>query len=605
MSRDALVIGINTYCDAQMNLTAPAQDAESLAQILEKYGEFNVTRLPAVKDKQNNTVRVGQKTAVTLTQLEEAIVQLFKPEGKNLPDTALLYFSGHGLRKNRGIQEGFLATSDVNANLGNWGLSLHWLRQLLQESEIKQQVIWLDCCHSGELLNFAEADPGDRGKGRDRCFIAASREFEKAYEAIGSKHSVLTDVLLQGLDPKQHPEIQITNYTLIDWLNQHWPAYPQRPIFANSGSAINLTCSWKTLLPAPVLPFVCPYRGLQYFDFKEEDAKYFYGRETLTDELLDKVRFGKFLAVLGASGSGKSSVVRAGLLYQLKLGRRLSRSEQWQIRILQPGKHPLQSLALAFVDAGLSEIEQASQLAKAEKLIATGANGVKRLIKVSNAPRVLLVIDQFEEVFTLCQDDSERKHFFECLIGAVLTGNSKFCLVIAMRADFLGKCAEQDYSGLARQIQQNLVTVTPMTRDELKQAIIEPAKLVGLQVEPELVEEILADVEGSPGSLPLLEYTLKELWQQQKLTLAGYTHLGGVKGTLEKRATEVYESFSREEQQIAKRIFLELTQLGEGTEDTRRRVLLRDLVPSPQKTSVVEQVIGKLADEKVMLTNFL
>jgi uncharacterized caspase-like protein len=185
MIRDALVVGINTYSyECLPKLTAPAQDAEAIAKLLERYGQFNVKRLPSIKDKENNTVRIGQKTQVSLTQLEEAIVQLFKPEGKNIPDTALLYFSGHGLRKKRGIQQGFLATSDVNPDSGNWGLSLQWLRQLLQESEVKQQIIWLDCCYSGELFNVAEADPGDRGKGRDRCFIAASREFEVAYEAI-------------------------------------------------------------------------------------------------------------------------------------------------------------------------------------------------------------------------------------------------------------------------------------------------------------------------------------------------------------------------------------------------------------------------------------
>jgi len=115
MSRDALVVGINTYqFDRLAPLQAPSEDAEAIAQLLEQYGEFKVTRLPAVRDKQNNTIRVGKKTEVTLSQLEEAIVQLFKPESRQIPDTALLYFSGHGLRKNRGIQEGFLATSDVN-----------------------------------------------------------------------------------------------------------------------------------------------------------------------------------------------------------------------------------------------------------------------------------------------------------------------------------------------------------------------------------------------------------------------------------------------------------------------------------------------------------
>jgi len=132
-----------------------------------------------------------------------------------------------------------------------------------------------------------------------------------------------------------------------------------------------------------------------------------------------------------------------------------------------------------------------------------------------------------------------------------------------MRADFFGKCAE--YGELAQRIQENLVTVTPMTPEELRQAIELPAKRVNLDIEPELVQEMLADVENAPGSLPLLQYTLTELWNQRqdnRLQLTTYSQLGGVMGTLQKRATEVYDSLSPEEQKTAKRIFLELTQLG-------------------------------------------
>jgi energy-coupling factor transporter ATP-binding protein EcfA2 len=414
----------------------------------------------------------------------------------------------------------------------------------------------------------------------------------------------LTEALLQGLDPQRYPETWVTNYTLIHFLHQHWANYPQRPVFANSGSAINLTRTWETQKQEPsytVTGSVCPYRGLQYFDCKQEDAQYFFGREALTDKLLEKVRSGNFLAVLGASGSGKSSVVRAGLLYQIHLGRRLSGSENWQIKIFRPGEHPLQSLALAFLDSNLSDIDRASGLAKAEELLSKGGVGLGQLINAASCERVVLVADQFEETFTLCQDITERQRFFECLLGALAYTNKKLCLVLTMRADFFGKCAEQEYSGLAQQIQQHLVTLTPMTRDELEQAIIAPALKVGLQVQEELVQQIIADVKGSPESLPLLQYTLTELWQQQQLTLAAYMRLGGVERTLEKRATEVYESLSNEEQPVAKRIFLELTQLKEGTDDTRRRVFINNLASSTQSEAVVERVIGKLADEKVRL----
>ncbi|MEH2175959.1 nSTAND1 domain-containing NTPase [Nostoc sp.] len=606
MSRDALVVGINTY-DRLKSLNAPAADGEAIAQILQQYGEFRVTRLPAVKDKENETIRIGKQTKVSLTQLERAIVQLFKPDGKP-PDTALLYFSGHGLRKNIGIQEGYLATSEVNPETSNWGLSLQWLRRLLQESEVRQQIVILDCCYSGEVLNFAEADPGDRGKGRDRCFIAASRDFEVAFEEINSQHSVLTAALLQGLEPKQ--DRWVSNYTLVDLLNQEHHPFPQRPIFANSGEAINLTRKWNSsAVNSPVqVSAICPYKGLSYFDCTEADANLFYGRIALTDELLEKVRSGNFLAVLGASGSGKSSVVRAGLLYQLKLGRRLSGSDTWQLKIFRPGINPLQNLALAFVESELSDIERASQLAKAEELIAKGAVGLGQLITAAQTQRVMLVVDQFEEAFTQCQDITKRQQFFECVLGALQRNDNKLCLIITMRADFFGKCLEQEYGGLAKKIQEDLVTVTPMNREELETAIIKPAEQVNLAVEPELVSQMIADVEDSPGSLPLLQYTLTELWQQrteERLTLTIYSKLGGVRGTLQTRATEVYESLSLEEQQATKRIFLELTQLGEGTEDTRRQVVQRDLVTSQHPEAVINRIIQRLADEKLVVTSTL
>ncbi|MCL1475132.1 caspase family protein, partial [Argonema antarcticum] len=619
MSRDALVVGINSY-DRLNPLNAPAADAESIAQLLTNFGDFRVRRLPeAVKD---GTVTVGKKTKVSVGELEDALTQLFNPEGNNIPETALLYFSGHGLRKVKGgIQEGFLATSEVNPNLGLYGLSLQWLRRLLQESPVKQQIIWLDCCHSGELLNFEEGDPGDRGKGRDRCFIAASREFEVAYEEISGNHGVLTSALLQGLDPTQQEGV-ITNYTLVDFINSSLKTATQKPIFANSGGKIILTGKQQEITQT-VIGGICPYKGLSYFDCNEEDPKYFYGRTALTDELLDKVREGNFIAILGASGSGKSSVVRAGLLHQLKLGQRLSGSDRWKIYIFRPGEHPLKSLAAVFVEPELSTIERASQLQKAEELIRLGAVGLKRLVAAANS-RVVLLVDQFEEIFTVCKDNTERQQFLECLLGEdpplhpLRKGDkqdeisplplSKLSIILTMRADFFGKCAEQEYAGLAKKIQENLIAVTPMTAEELEQAITEPAKQVGLEVERELVTQMLADVEGSPGSLPLLQYTLTELWQRRtmnRLQLSTYTKLGGLKGTLQKRADEIYESFSDEEKLAAKRIFLELTQLGEGTEDTRRQVRIADLVNSEQLSASVQQTIQKLADAKLIVTSTL
>ncbi|MBD2603840.1 PD40 domain-containing protein [Scytonema hofmannii FACHB-248] len=606
MSRDALVVGINFYEPSSKlcKLTTPAQDAEAIAKLLEDYGEFNVTRLPAMGFKKDKTIRVHSSNPVNFVDLEKAITQLFKPESTQLPETALLYFSGHGWVKPNGLREGFLATTDFNEEHGKYGLSLRWLQQLLQESEIPQQIIILDCCYSGALLNFdAEANPGNKGKVRDRCFIAACRDFEIAYQEIGKAHSVLTKILLEGLEPPQQG--WVTNYRLIDLLSQKRNSFPQTPVYYNSGEVINLT---KITVVATEKPgtkseqAICPYKGLKDFECNDEDVKHFYGRTKLIDELIYKLDTGNFLAVLGASGSGKSSVVKAGLLYQLKLGRKLSGSETWQFKDFRPGDHPLQSLALTFVNSEVSDAEKSSQLIHAQNSIAQGAAGLKALITVIQKP-VLLMVDQFEEVFTLCKNNEERKNFFDCLLGALELSSNNYYLVITMRADFFDKCTE--YSNLAQKIQNHQVIVSSMNKEELKDAIKKPAEKVGLEIEPELVTQMIADVAESPGMLPLLQHTLWTLWNQRKsdrLTVQAYINLGGIRGALEKTANQVYDDLSSEdEKQIAQKIFLELTQLGEGTEDTRRQVRKQDLLDSHSNPKLVEQVLQKLVSEKVRL----
>ena len=611
MSRDALVVGINQYENIS-TLRSPSEDAETLAQLLVEYGDFKVTRLPAVKDKQNNAHRVGRRSNVSLLQIEDALVKLFKPTGPNVPETAIFFFSGHGLRKERGIQEGFLATSEVNPARNSYGLSLQWLRRLLQESPVQQQIVWLDCCYSGELLNFDEANPEERGQDRSCHFIAASREYEVAYEEVAGNHGVLTEALLQALDPNHRADGKVTNFTVTDFVRQRLSPATQLPLFHNSGGKIILTGRQPLETVRHILEGVCPYKGLQSFDCNDEDAKYFYGRTELTNKLQRKVSESNFLAVLGASGSGKSSVVRAGLLYQLKTEQQPDSTPHWFQCTMRPDKHPQQSLAqhltAALVEPELPTIERADKLQKVQNLIDSGSVGLSQLIATIPAERAILTIDQFEECFTLCQDDAERQQFFQCLLGALDRTGNKLCLVLVMRADFLNKCLEQDYAGLAKKIEANLVTVPPMNSGELREAIVEPAKQVGLTVEEDLIAQILHDVEKSPGYLPLLQYALTELWKRRAvnwLTLSAYNHLGGVSGALQQRAEAVYASLSPEEQKIVERIFLELTQLGEGTEDTRRRVLKQEFFASQSSGKLVDRVIQKLAAERLIVTDEL
>lgn len=242
-----------------------------------------------------------------------------------------------------------------------------------------------------------------------------------------------------------------------------------------------------------------------------------------------------------------------------------------------------------------------------EELMEQGASGFRQVLQNIQVPRIVMVVDQFEEVFTLCLDKIERKQFFECLMGAIdrnYQDSNTFLLIITMGAEFLGKCFEQEYSGLARQIQSHLVTVTPMTRLELQQAIAEPVKQVGIEIQPELVEQMIVDTESN-ANLPLLQYTLTELWRQRRtdqFTLNQYINLGGVKGCLEKQAYAIYHSLNARERQVAKQIFLKLVQINEDTVVSCKQVLKTDLITPQQSLAVVSKVLKKLAKARLIIT---
>jgi hypothetical protein len=612
MSRDALIVGINTY-NHLSPLNSPASDAEAIAQRLEQDGEFRVARLPeAITQSEVKQPVVARAVPVSQAELEQALERLFRPDSSQAPETALFYFSGHGIPDRKGFDKGYLATSDTNPDQPRTGLSLRWLQWLLSESTVNQQIIWLDCCHSGSLIiDVGAANPG-HSASRDRCFIASSRDFELSWEDLNSPYSILTKALLDGLDPTRLPGRWIDTFALVDYINQSLKGELQTPVCTNFGEAIHLTRTWRVPDGASTAPTtdsgICPYKGLEFFDCNNEDPKYFFGRERLVSQLLDHVRTHNFMALVGASGNGKSSVLRAGLLHQLKLGRRIAGSDRWQIRITRPDRQPMQNLALAFVDEGTT-LDRAEALGRATGLLNEGGAGLQRLVQADPAPRVILVIDQFEEVFTRCERVEEREQFLACLMEALSDSDDKLCLIIALRADFIGKCLERQYSGLAQRLQQQMISVLPMEPEELRAAICKPAEEVGLAIELALVTEMLNDIAGAPGSLPLLQYTLKVLWQQRQenhLVFSAYQTLGGINGTLDKRATEIYQSFDAAEQQTVQHVFQQLTQLGEGTEDTRRRVFQADLTAEPNHPAVrVQQVIERLSspEHRLLVTS--
>jgi len=344
----------------------------------------------------------------------------------------------------------------------------------------------------------------------------------------------------------------------------------------------------------------CPYRGLQAFD--EEHAAFFFGRDEDVARLLEKLEGGGFLAVLGPSGSGKSSLVRAGLLPALR-GDALAGSAAWTIRVLTPGAHPLTTLAAHLrqlfpqepvettLDALLRD-ERALRLAVARALAGRPAD-----------EQAVWVVDQFEETFTLCQDENERRQFIANLLDAATVPASRCRVVLALRADFYARCAA--YPELARRLSARQYLVSPLHERGLRQAIEEPAEQVGLRFKEGLVDTILTDVAHQPNALPLLEHALFELWQGRRgrmLTLEAYRANGNVAGAVAARAEAVYHSFTPSQQGAARHLLLRLTQPGEDTEDTRRRAPLSELATATIDSADVAAVVRALVDARLLTT---
>jgi WD40 repeat protein len=354
----------------------------------------------------------------------------------------------------------------------------------------------------------------------------------------------------------------------------------------------------------------CPYRGLRVFE--EAHAAFYFGREALVGQLVERLatvdtsRPARFLAVLGASGSGKSSLLQAGLVPALRRGA-VPGSGEWLIQIVKPGSQPLAALAAAL--SCLIAGEQPQPAIKEEVQEALLAQGRALHLMVQRAwqqappaQRLLLVVDPFEEIFTLCQDESQRQRFIENLLYATSVRDGRVIVVLAMRADFYHRCAA--HPDLAGRISARQVLVGPMNEAELRRAIEQPARRAGLQFEGGMVNLILADVARQPGALPLLQHALLELWdrrQDRLLTLSAYQGSGGVRGAIARRADDLYESLAPEERVVVRRIMLRLTQPGEGTEDTRRRARKRDLLPgAEEQQAIVEKVLQRLVDARLL-----
>jgi hypothetical protein len=340
----------------------------------------------------------------------------------------------------------------------------------------------------------------------------------------------------------------------------------------------------------------CPYRGL--FHFGPGDAEYFFGRKSFIETLFQATQTRNFIPLLGASGSGKSSVVFAGLVPKLQ------QEGHWQFTHFRPGSDPFHALALALVPLYTTNLNETERLAQARQLANYLRDGDIPLADVfaqiqQNYPseRVLLIADQFEELYTLCPDEKIRRNFLDKLttfpferVGMVL--------VLTMRADFLGNALS--YRPFADVLQNTDLKLGPMNREELTEIIEKPAQKLEVTFEAGLVERILDDVESEPGNLPLLEFALTELWQRRQgkqLTHLAYTEIGQVQGALARHANEEYHKLSEAQREQMRRIFIQLVRPGEGREDTRR------LATKAELGEVSWALVKQLADARLVVTS--
>lgn len=553
--------------------------ALALGKVLRGAGAFELTYFPQA-DQTWQEVRESIQTCLQVT------ADPTQPAAPTTVTTALLYLRGKTELTETG--EAHLVLPEGVA------MSRSWLRQMLRRSPLAQQVVVLDCPGATDLLDWIE-DLQTHYQGQ--CLLAAAAPADQPEQFAEVLYETLTQASAQEGIPVASWIAQLQTQLAGSEMQLHtWLSGVQGIIeVLPGGRGARSTTSDFDL-------GICPYMGLRAFG--TDDAPFFFGREALTQHLIEGVREQSFLAVVGASGSGKSSVVQAGLIAQLQQGQHIPDSDQWWVRSLRPGAKPIQALVERLIESGTTK-EQQYQRLQLEGMLYQGTEGFVYWLRSQPQPTVVLIIDQFEELFTLATSE-DRQQFLDLILGAVDHAGDRFKLVITLRSDFIAPCLE--YPALAQRLPESNILVPPaLTMESYRQVILNPAEQVGLTVEPELVEVLLQELSNLAGDLPLLEFVLEQLWEQRQpgaLTLSIYQQqIGGLKGALERKAQAVYNSLDADAQACAQWIFLALTQLGDGTEDTRRRIKKSDLIVPKYPTELVERTLKVLTDAKLVIVS--
>jgi DNA-binding SARP family transcriptional activator/WD40 repeat protein len=364
------------------------------------------------------------------------------------------------------------------------------------------------------------------------------------------------------------------------------------------GDAGAFLAAWHEAIgEEPVVPYTPtrnPYKGLAAFG--EPDAADFKGRDAAIKQLVDAAAVNRLVAVVGPSGIGKSSVVRAGLVPALRTGA-VNGSHDWLIAEFSPGSHPFERLAAALYGVAASAPHDL------ETLLSGDERGLIEIVEryLPDGAPLLLVIDQFEELFTLTDDEIERTRFLETLTATVREPASSVRLVLTLRADFFDRPLA--HAEFGRLLEAATVPLAAPSDDELQAVITEPAGALGVEFEPGVVDRMIDDVAGESGALPLLEFTLTELFDVRDadvITQAAYDASGGVTAALGRRAEEIFDGLDAAQRLVARQVLLRLVTPGEGGRDSRRRVRIGELRRLGFDRAALDDVLTRFGEGRLL-----
>ncbi len=645
--RLAVVIGINQYTNGIVPLGNAVNDADQIHNVFQQQHNYETHLL--------------LNTDATKPQITELLTETLPKQVKE-DECLLFYFAGHGIALDGDDgPQGYLIPQDAVAGNSSTYLPMNQVHDWLTALPCRHFLTILDCCFAGA---FRWSSTRDFATAPEEIYLEHYHRFlehpawqvitsasydETALDALSSlqndtrstngKHSpfaaALIDALKGGADttpPAQNGKPAgdgvITATELYSYLRDRVETATieaekrQTPglwhlknhdrgeyIFLTPGHKLNLKNA------PPLDESTNPYRGLE--SFREKDTQLFFGRTTLVEKLYDFVESNCLTVVLGASGSGKSSLVRAGLIPQLR-----KNQQSWKIlKPIRPGASPFPELNNALKQAKLPKVEVVDTTS------AQSGNNLNQSIKIwktqNPGSKLLLSIDQSEELITLCKDESERQAFVSQLLDAMTNHSDELRVVITVRSDF-----EPQLRDLFLKLRPKLedtwqigrFIVPQMTRAELRSVIEKPAEARVMYFEPqELVEQLIDEVADMPGGLPLLSFALSELYlkylQRQtkaqnqgkildrSITEADYESIGGVTQSLTQRADEEYKALVNRDSgyaQIIRHVMLRMVALGSG-ELARRRVTLSELEYSQQKKGLVKEVIERFTKARLLV----